>query len=316
MNKDLQNLLDLDFDQFGRIYAAKNAIEEIRKKNEKLKILDVGGYKGNTVQLFPKDDVLIIDQYNIKDKNYLKANALNLPFKDDEFDAVVSFDVFEHIKPKDRNTYLLELTRVAKTITIIAAPFKSRHVENAERLSNDYYRFLSNKEHPWLIEHIENTLPETRVIENFLKKRNYNYEIVNNNNVFTWNYLQHAVLLSSLGKDSIKNSEVNKFYNLHLEALEDQKAESYRKIYLISKKNKLKIKKSSSKEDSLIVQMELTDKVFREIAQIILDKNKIIANQNKTINLLKKQTDVLLNSISWKVTKPLRKVRNLAKKKK
>ncbi len=123
-------------------------------------------------------------------------------------------------------------------------------------------------------------------------------------------------MLSSLGKDSITNAEVNRYYNLHLDALESKDQESYRKIYIISKRTKPKLKTDLSNKDSLQVQMELTDLIFRELGTMIIDKNKIIAEQNRTINTLKKQIDILVNSISWKLTKPLRKARNLTKNKK
>lgn len=314
MNKDLKALLGLDFDQFGRIYAAKNAVEKIRKKGQKFRILDVGGYKGNTTKLFPGDEVLIVDQYSIKAKNYQKANALNLPFKDDEFDIVLAFDVFEHIAEKDRVTFLKELTRTAGVLTVIAAPFKSRLTEKAENLSNDYYKYLANKDHPWLIEHIENSLPHENTIQGFLKKSKLAYRVVQNNNIVLWNYMQHYTLLTSLGVTPQNLAETNIFYNTHIADLESPDEESYRKVYLIGELTKsvsVKIPK-----DSLETQLDLTHKIFRDIAELALEKNRLIAAQAKTIATLNNSITTINGSISWKLTKPLRAIRNRQTKKK
>lgn len=314
MKKELNTLINLDFDQFGRIYAAKNAIEGIRKKNEKFKILDVGGYKGNTPALFPDDSITVVDQYDVKEKNYIQADALNLPFTDDEFDIVVSFDVFEHIAPTKRNTYLSELTRVSNKMTIIAAPFKSELAEKGEMLVNNYYKYLTKKPHPWLNEHIMNSLPEEKIIKAFLKKHNLNYMVIDNNNMVLWNYLQHATLLTGLASNKQSLKSTNAFYNSHINQLEDSNDVSYRKIYIIGEfnKNSNTVKKNTPNPELL---MQLTDILFREIGGIILEKNTTIEELKKVNLELNKNLSLIDQSLSWKITKPFRREKRFAKQK-
>ena len=45
---------------------------------------------------------------------FLSANGLNLPFKNDSFDVVLSFQVIEHIEPKNILLFLSEIKRVLK----------------------------------------------------------------------------------------------------------------------------------------------------------------------------------------------------------
>jgi len=66
------------------------------------------------------------DKYGKDNLFFLLADALNLPFKDDSFDIVVSFQVIEHIKPKEVLNYLREIKRVLKTggIFLVSTPNK------------------------------------------------------------------------------------------------------------------------------------------------------------------------------------------------
>ena len=57
---------------------------------------------------------------------FVTADATNLPFKDDQFDVAISFQVIEHIEPKFVLTYLAEINRVMKSdgIFICSTPNK------------------------------------------------------------------------------------------------------------------------------------------------------------------------------------------------
>jgi len=84
-------------------------------------VLDVGCGRGDpTKMLSGKCDYIIgVDVSNVFDRSkisanldFLQADALNLPFKDESFDAVVSFDVIEHVQ--DDLKFLREIKRVLK----------------------------------------------------------------------------------------------------------------------------------------------------------------------------------------------------------
>ncbi len=57
-------------------------------------------------------DINIDKKY--KNINYIKASALNIPFKDGKFNQVFAFDVIEHILKRTEGKFLSELIRVAK----------------------------------------------------------------------------------------------------------------------------------------------------------------------------------------------------------
>jgi ubiquinone/menaquinone biosynthesis C-methylase UbiE len=87
------------------------------------KLLEIGCGEGRGVELLaPKASTYnavdkikeVVDQLTIKhpDGEFIQANIPPLPFKDNTFDSVVSFQVIEHIK--DDKTYLKEVYRILK----------------------------------------------------------------------------------------------------------------------------------------------------------------------------------------------------------
>lgn len=309
-NRAFDDFLMLDFDQFGRIFEAKKAVEKLRKKNERLNILDVGGYRGNTKKLFPDDNVLIIDQYDVSDQGYIKADALSMPFQDNEFDVVLSFDVFEHIEDKFRKKFLDEINRVSKRLAVIAAPFYNAETEAAEILSNDFYKKLKKKDHPWLVEHIDNKLPKISQVEDYLRSKKLSYKIINNNPIEIWNLMQHYILLASIDSGLSAVRKNNSFYNKNVDAFESSARTSYRKIIFIGEYKST----SSSKKDISTMNIELQHRIFLDVADAIKSKNKHILALQSEVMILRELNNNITNSFSWKITRPLRAIKRVTRK--
>lgn len=91
----------------------RTSIEFVNKnleENPNWKILDVGcGYRPN------KNATVIADVQDFsnhyKDKNFVKINDKKLPFKDKEFDFVISSHVIEHVS--DFEFFIKELERIS-----------------------------------------------------------------------------------------------------------------------------------------------------------------------------------------------------------
>lgn len=227
------------FDQYGRYAIIKAIININRDEGRNFRILDIGG-RGNIMQQFlPDDDVFYLDpNVETDDSNYIDGDGSDIPVDDAGFDYVVSADVFEHVEPSKRDTFIDENLRVAKLAVILAAPFASKEVELAERFANESYKVLSGgEEHLWLKEHIDHGLPESEEVEKILERKKYRYQIIPNNSLFLW---ENIIFSSFIGNESPENFETfNQFYNEKLFPY-DNDEKSYRKIFFIKKDDSLK----------------------------------------------------------------------------
>lgn len=96
---------------------ARNYFAEIELNNE-AKILDVGGigsYYGILKAIFSRGEIFLLN-INLNDvkgvSNSIAGDATQLPFKDETFDVIASFDMIEHlINPDD---FLAESFRILK----------------------------------------------------------------------------------------------------------------------------------------------------------------------------------------------------------
>ena len=90
--------------------SSKKFIEELLEKNSDWNVLDIGcGYTANK-----RADVICDTQdlsHFYKDRNFIKLNDKILPFKDKEFDFVITSHVIEHVT--DVDLFIKELQRIS-----------------------------------------------------------------------------------------------------------------------------------------------------------------------------------------------------------
>ena len=118
--------------------SSKNFIDSLLKKNTNWKILDIGcGYTAHeyaTVICDVQD--LSSFYYN---RNFIKLESEILPFKDNEFDFVISSHVIEHVK--DVTIFIKELERVS-----------SKGYIELPTILEDNLVFENKKDHLWHME--------------------------------------------------------------------------------------------------------------------------------------------------------------------
>ena len=116
----------------------RTSLKKIEKKlneNKNWKVLDIGcGYTANKFATTIADVLDLQDFY--KDKNFVKIENKNLPFKDDAFDFVIASHVIEHIE--DLTFFLKEIQRISK----------KGYIELPTRLGDNLV-FENQKEHLW-----------------------------------------------------------------------------------------------------------------------------------------------------------------------
>ena len=136
-----------------------NYINSILQKNQNWNILDIGcGYRANKYATVIADTQDLSALY--KEKNFIKIEGKNLPFKNNEFDFVISSHVIEHVV--DFEFFLKELERISQ----------KGYIELPSRLGDNLV-FENKKDHIWwfLYDDIENKLiasKKNQLIEPFI----------------------------------------------------------------------------------------------------------------------------------------------------
>lgn len=325
----IKELLNLPFDQFSRQFIAYRAVSALREKKQ-LSILDVGGHGGKTREFLPGDMVTVVDLYDVDEPGYIKADALDLPFEDNEFDVVMSFDVLEHIPGDKRERFLNESLRVSKGSLILAAPFYSKAVAQSEFALNYYYKNRTGEPHQWLSEHIEYRLPKMEEVEGFFNKKKLEYTAINSNNLDNWTWLQFVILMTASGDTSSDYIEqLYRFYNSHLNTLDDHGDNSYRKVYVVSPNKVPGVLNNEFRSDETWEdQLKLREIIFQHLDGMRNNlKHNLISeelNWYRTTNLrlsadsralaenlrqLQAEMAVINNSKGWRAIKLLRKIR-------
>lgn len=131
-------------------------------------VLDVGGSLGE-LRKFTGQQLRVVTTDVVSGADVVYSGE-NLPFADGSWDVVVSVDTIEHIPPKKRESFVKELTRVARRRVIILAPFGSvSHQEYEDKL---YQRWKESgvKIPMYLKEHVAFRLPGIELLE-ILKRR-------------------------------------------------------------------------------------------------------------------------------------------------
>jgi len=154
------DVLSLPFDQYQRYRLTADLLTELRALDGPLKVLDVGGRTAILRSFLPADDIVLVDVEESDEPGLVLGDGGRLPFRTDSFDAVAAFDTLEHVPPQFREAFVAECARVSKGYVILAGPYKSPEVDEAEELLQSFMREKLGLEHRYLNEHRENGLPD------------------------------------------------------------------------------------------------------------------------------------------------------------
>lgn len=121
------------------------------KPSGKADVLDVGGFRGNTVldEVFQELSLPNIKAVSINLPNEyhgrtgdITYDSQHLPIKSESIPVVVAVDVLEHVEREKRAALILEMLRVAQEKVIVSCPF---HSEQNVRLEEELLRTMEEK---------------------------------------------------------------------------------------------------------------------------------------------------------------------------
>jgi hypothetical protein len=266
--------IKLSFDQYQRYRMVADLINNERSKPV-MNILDIGSGPVDISEFLPDDKITRLDTESRSEAGYICGSALDMPFRGGSFDMVISCDMYEHIRPDERETFLDELDRVSRESFIIACPFSGAGIENAEAMVNSFYKDLFGHEHKWLVEHRETGLPSLKHLKTWISSKGYGAEVLHNGSLDTW------LPMMFLGTYLEKQSEWDIYYrlnNIYVREIYsgDHYSPSYRNMIVV-KKDRAEIKDThmfgethEKKDLSGLILTSLCEKT-REDAEVLFN---------------------------------------------
>lgn len=233
---------ELSPDGYSRFFILTDILKQIYGKTKRtLHILDVGGgseYMEQQLQsLEIPYELTILDIIERPERvraTYIQGDATKMKFPDDQFDVVVSTDVLEHVPDKGKEAFLKECLRVAKEVCIIAAPFQTEGVNDAEVVVNEFNKKLFGVGQDWLEEHLALGKPKREMFKKVLDEVGVPYVEFGTQNITTWLLNTHINLIDAkLGLSAKKHKAVNMFYNDHILEMNEFESPTYRHFYVM-----------------------------------------------------------------------------------
>ncbi len=231
---------NLNIDALLRYEPVVKKLEELNRKKQP--VLEVGSGT-NGISDYYSGKVIGMDSDFSRTKTKKNSNIkhkvgtiVKIPFDNEEIYYLVCLDTFEHINSKIREKAIKEMLRVTKKNGFIILGYpsgeKSRFFE--EKI-NYLFKKRFKKDHPWLIEHKTNGLPEDEKIKDYFIKNGVqvkNIRVIKNTNIYLW-FVYHLIFTILNGSKLHKLSEKFKLflYNLFKVSLPP----FYRTIYIIKK---------------------------------------------------------------------------------
>jgi len=213
----MPDVRDLPFDQYQRYELVRALLESVRADGERFRILDVGGRTALLREFLPLDQVELVDVVPSAVEGLVLGSGAELPFLDGTFDAVCAFDTLEHVPPPLRDDFVRECARVAGRYVILAGPYDSPRVAEAEETLLDFLRARLNWEHQYLLEHRENGLPSMPAALEIFEQAGARTSTVGHGELSRWLalmcvelYIEHETLLRDFA------GQLYRFYNEHL----------------------------------------------------------------------------------------------------
>jgi SAM-dependent methyltransferase len=202
------------------------------------RILDVGSGSAGLASFLPFSTVsvdILFPNDAIAGQNAprqrIKASATMLPFRDSSFDAVVSMDMIEHLRPDDRPPALYEIFRVATKLAIVGFPFGKWSADfDREAMTVEQSRGLRTG---WREEHVARGVPgsaEHAAVLGALRALHPQARVEWHGHEGAWGLRLRWKLQFLIPRDSRLHGLV--FYPLYWVHRKGRRRKAYRRIYI------------------------------------------------------------------------------------
>lgn len=193
-------LARLPFDMYQRYDHTRAAATRLGTAPRR--ILDVGGVMGGAhghfaslADFFPDDVSCSIDVRVADHPDHVAMDGPLLPFADASFDLVLCQDVLEHVPVDGRRLLLDELRRVSRRFVVMAAPFATPGVRDADAVLFGLVKARHGYEHAFLNEHLTHGHPDLAATVAHFEAAGASVVVLPNGYLPYWSLMQAANLL-------------------------------------------------------------------------------------------------------------------------
>ncbi|MBX3151487.1 hypothetical protein KF728_15140 [Candidatus Obscuribacterales bacterium] len=165
---DVTRRSDLTWDRYARLHRTAESIRQVVQKSEV--ILDVGGYDGALALFLPEHHIDVLDP--------ITTGGTALSITAEPYEAVVSIDALEHVPPENRDTFLIQLSKLGRRACFINFP--SAATANAQKLIFD----LTGN--PLIQEHVAWPLPSLVYVKKFLESAGFSVHVLQHTSLAQW----------------------------------------------------------------------------------------------------------------------------------
>ena len=141
-----------------------------------LRILEIGSGSGGIAQYLAHPVSGVDSQFDRTAPNAhpnlvaIQGSAAALPIEDECFDVVLRLEMLEHIPRAERSQSISEMYRVLVPGGRIVLTFPSgEDARTLDRWLNESYRAKFGEDHPWLIEHLREGVPDPADVQQELE---------------------------------------------------------------------------------------------------------------------------------------------------
>ena len=196
VNPNKWDLIHLGYGKYQRFKVISDRIKAFAPGG--LKIIDIGGGNGEFSLFVPQHHYALVEPS-------ITGIGSPIPLKDRYFDIAVCADVMEHVPKADRESYIIELMRLAGKRVYLTAPFGAMNRETDSFL----FKITKNR---WTGEHLTYEFSTLDEIKKFLKSQGVKY------NVLPLSFLPVHLAMSLLNNFFLRENkslfeEINKFFN-------------------------------------------------------------------------------------------------------
>ena len=336
----VERSVSIIFDQYSRYKACSDLLRQAGVKVGST-ILDIGsGPECLFGRFLPDMAVSFVDPLIPlgSGTQRITGNVFAEELKGRTFDCATAVDVLEHVPPEHRHSFLQRVSSLGKTILVLGFPTSdSSDAYETDRAIDEQYRKITGVEYPWLKEHYKNGLPTLSAIVEQLQGLGWHCQAVGHGHA-PWLRELLAFVICTWDDPNLKDLvlQISERFNKEFYRY-DFLPPYYRQFVIASRiplapiitpipgdaglaEGRFRIMMDEVRERYFVESLRLLSAVKTQRATAVAERDRQIVERDRQIverdrQIVERdgQIRLIVNSWSWKLTRPLRIISRLVR---